>query len=168
MRLVAPRRIALIGLPGAGKTVVGRCLAAHLGINFLDLDELIVQNCAMSVAEIFELEGEAGFRKHESRILYTTNATAPSEGLVLACGGGTVLEATNRAVLKAGYEVVYLRVDASVAEARIAETTGRPLLNNNTISQLLVQRSVLYEETASIVLDASGTIDDVVELILSE
>lgn len=161
------RLIALIGLPGSGKTSVGRRLAGELGLSFVDLDDQIERESAMTVSEIFDLEGEAGFRRRESQSLLGVIATAPPEGLILACGGGVVLDADNVALLKASYEVIYLRVEPEVAEARIVGKGGRPLLNGSTVSNLLVQRSSLYEQSASVVVDGCAPVQDVVELILA-
>ena len=103
--------IILVGLMGAGKTTVGRQLARRLRKRFVDCDHEIEARTGVSIPTIFEIEGEAGFRRRESAVI---ESLAQDSGLVLATGGGAVLDPMNRKHLKAGGWVVYLDVPPDV------------------------------------------------------
>src|SRR5688572_33496107 len=98
--------IFLVGMMGSGKTTLGRALAHRLRKPFADTDRILVERTGVPVATIFEIEGEAGFRRRESGVLAEL---AKGEDQVVATGGGAVLCADNRAVMRAGGTVVYLR-----------------------------------------------------------
>jgi shikimate kinase len=122
--------LSLLGLPGAGKTTLGRQLATHYGRQFLDLDAAIVTAAGCSIPAIFAAEGEAGFRVREAAVLRQVLA-APGPPLVLATGGGTPCFHGNLAVLNAAGCTLWLDVPVPVLAARLAaaaETTSRPLL----------------------------------------
>ena len=146
--------LVLVGAPGAGKSTVGRRVAEQLGVSFVDTDLLIEASSAMSVSDIFVTRGEPEFRHREE--------TAVAEALrtqrgVLALGGGAVLSAATRSRL-AGHRVVWLRVSMSEAATRVGMNTARPLLLGNvrtTLSSLLNERTPLYEEVSSAVVDTS-------------
>ena len=122
----APNCIVLVGLPGAGKSTVGPLVAARLGWAFVDLDVEIAREAGRSVTEIFATQGEATFRRLERE---ATQRLAGSQGLVLATGGGWMLDPANTAVLGSGVCTVYLRVSPDVALGRMADNaTTRPLL----------------------------------------
>src|SRR5699024_9692698 len=99
----------MVGMMGAGKTTIGRALAKRLGWQFIDLDHEIESRCGVRVAIIFEIEGEEGFRKRESALLdeYTQR-----KGIVLATGGGAVIDGKNREWLRTRGVSVYLRASA--------------------------------------------------------
>lgn len=125
-------RVALAGPMGAGKSTVGRLLAARWGVPFLDLDEQIGD-----IPAIFAREGEAGFRARERAALETA---VRGEG-VLSLGGGTVVDPANRAVL-ADWRVFVLLADAATLRARVGEGAGRPLAAD--LERLLVERDAAW------------------------
>jgi shikimate kinase len=98
--------IFLVGLMGSGKTTIGKILSRNRGLDFFDSDHEIVARCGVSIPTIFEIEGEAGFRRREVCII---NELSQQHGIVLATGGGAILAPENRAVLKERGTVVYLR-----------------------------------------------------------
>ncbi len=147
----------LIGFMGAGKSSVGRLLAADLGVPFIDLDESITTQAGRSIPEIFESEGEEAFRQLETEALLSLQDSTHS---VVACGGGVVLAAANRGTLKRMGTVLYLKVDAAEALARIGDTSTRPLLSGPAgamaATSLLAARECLYEALADKVVDTRG------------
>lgn len=145
----------LVGLPGSGKSTVGRLMAAHLGVGFRDTDEDIELASGRSVARIFALDGERRFRELEKAAVRT--ALAEHTG-VLALGGGAVVDPDTRGLL-AGGPVVH--VDAEVQEvlARRGSVTGRPLLAGDAaarLRELAVRRAPLYREVARVTVPTRG------------
>jgi shikimate kinase len=149
--------IYLIGPMGAGKTAVGRQLARLLGRRFIDCDAEIEQRTGVDIPYIFEKEGEAGFREREKEALA---ALSELDGVVVATGGGAVLDEVNRARLKATGTVVYLRTSVDEQLLRTRRTAHRPLLagkdRREVLEGLMAARTPLYEETADLILDTSG------------
>ncbi len=139
----------LVGPMGAGKSTIGRRLATHFDLPFLDLDEEIESRTGASVALIFELEGEAGFRRRESSMLAEL---AGRDGLVLSTGGGTVLEQANRELLRTRGFVLWLRASVAQQLRRLERDRKRPLLagpdRRLKLEQLSAQRDPLYAEVA--------------------
>src|SRR5688500_11517455 len=121
----ASGNIFLVGLMGAGKTSVGRLLARRLGKTFHDCDHEIERATGVRIPVIFEIEGEAGFRARERRVLAEL---VGGPGVVLATGGGAWLAAENRALLKANGRVVYLRASPHALWQRTRHDRNRPLL----------------------------------------
>ncbi|MCZ4328822.1 shikimate kinase [Castellaniella denitrificans] len=150
----AARPIFLVGMMGVGKTTIGRQLAAALGREFIDLDQAIEARCGVRIATIFDIEGEAGFRRRETAALdeYTRRP-----GLVLATGGGAVLSEANRRMLSERGCVVYLRAGVDELYRRVARDRGRPMLRaedpRQRIVDLLALREPLYESVADVTLD---------------
>ena len=148
--------IFLVGMMGVGKTTVGRQLAAALGRAFIDLDHAIEARCGVRVATIFDIEGEAGFRRRETA---TLDEYSRQPGLVLATGGGAVLAETNRRMLTERGCVVYLRASADELYRRVARDRNRPLLRTadprQRIIDLLAQREPIYESVADVTLDTA-------------
>ena len=150
------RPIFLVGMMGAGKTTIGRHLAAALGREFIDLDHAIEARCGVRVATIFDIEGEAGFRRRETA---TLDEYSRQPGLVLATGGGAVLAEANRRILTERGCVVYLRASADELYRRVARDRNRPLLRaadpRQRIVDLLAQREPIYESVAEVTLDTA-------------
>lgn len=157
MTAAAPRNIYLVGMPGAGKTTVGRQLARRLGRTFLDLDHEIEASTGVRIPVIFEFEGEAGFRKREAEMLATI---ATRRAQVVATGGGAVLRAENRTVMKQSGMVVYLAAEPTVLLERTRLDQNRPLLRVTnpleTLISLHAQRDPLYREIADLIISTPG------------
>jgi shikimate kinase len=166
MTTVRPR-IVVVGPPGAGKTTIGQQLASALGLPFRDTDADIAATAGKPIPEIFIDDGEDAFRALERAAV--AEALSTFDG-VLALGGGAVLAAANRELLR-GHTVVYLSVELPDAVARVGLGAGRPLLTVNpraTLKYLLDQRRPLYEEVATITVRTDGrTPDEVTAEVLA-
>ncbi|WP_337053859.1 shikimate kinase [Pseudoxanthomonas sp. USHLN014] len=147
--------LVMVGPMGAGKTSIGRRIAERFGLRFVDADHAVVEAAGSSIPEIFEREGEAGFRARERAALAQLLA---GEGQVVASGGGAVLDADNRALMQARGFVIYLRVDVETQLRRVARDRNRPLLQNvdrrQVLTDLIAVRDPLYRQVADLVLDA--------------
>jgi shikimate kinase len=162
--------IYLVGLMGAGKTTVGRQLARRLGRRFVDVDHEIVERTGVSIPTIFEIEGEEGFRRREAQaIAELTSAT----DVVLATGGGVVLNPENRNRLHDTGWVVYLNVPPALLYERTRHDRNRPLLRvpdpKAKLEELHAIRDPLYREIAHLVVDGSHLVaSGVVHYLLRE
>ena len=149
--------IFLVGMPGAGKTTIGRTLAKRLDMSFADSDKELMARTGVSIATIFEIEGEAGFRVRESAALAEL---VQRDRLVLATGGGTVLAPENRRLLKENGTVIYLCATLEDLWQRTRRDVNRPLLQTEdpraTLETLLQARDPLYREVAHLIVD-TGT-----------
>lgn len=165
--------IFFVGLMGAGKTTIGRLLAKHLDKSFYDTDHEIEKRTGVNIPLIFEVEGEAGFRKRETQVI---EELSQMQNIILATGGGAVLKAENRSNLKKNGTVIYLRANVHELWLRTKNDKNRPLLQNDDprekLEQLFKERDPLYREVASIVLDTGGqpvnTIVHQIEKLLSK
>jgi shikimate kinase len=158
--------IYLVGMPGSGKTVVGRELAGRLGVPFVDLDEEIEREAGRSVSEIFLQQGEPAFRAMEAAAL---TKAATQDPAVVACGGGVVLEPANRVTLRATGTAVFLDTPLEVLHERVQPAAERPLIHQaGDLERLLAEREPLYREFAARVVDASGKPDEVAQAIEEE
>ncbi|GAA5235902.1 shikimate kinase [Verticiella sediminum] len=150
----APLSIFLVGMPGAGKTTIGRHLARLLSNEFVDLDHELERRCGVRVPVIFDLEGEAGFRQRESSVL---EECTRRRGIVLATGGGAVLSPDNRRLLHERGLVVYLRARVADLYARTRHDRNRPLLQTAdpmaALQGLHAVRDPLYREVAHLTVD---------------
>lgn len=165
--MTAGPALVLVGAPGAGKTTVGRACARQLGTSFADTDHLIEQAAGRKVSDIFVDEGEPAFRALEKDVVA---AALQEESGVLSLGGGAVLDAGSRALLRA-HRVVWLRVGVADAARRVGLNASRPLLVGNvrgTLASLLEQRTPLYEEVSDAVVDTDDrSVDAVTEDVLA-
>ena len=153
---------------GSGKSAVGRRLARELGLEFVDSDDEIERRTGVDIPYIFEKEGEAGFRQREAEIIADLTGRT---GLVLATGGGAILDAGSRECLRSRGRVVYLRTTVDQQMARTRHSADRPLLNNadrrGTLERLMAVRAPLYDEVAAITVDTDGRkVKTVVDQIL--
>ncbi len=149
--------LILVGPMGAGKTCVGERLAGQCGLRLLDLDHEIERDAGASVVQIFEHEGEAGFRARESAMLAEL---LRGDGIVLATGGGAVLDADNRALLRGRGFVVHLHASVEQQLQRLAFDDTRPLLarpdREDVLHDLAAARAPWYAEVADLVFDTAG------------
>ena len=141
---------------GAGKTTIGKLLAKHLGKTFYDTDHEIEKRTGVKIPVIFELEGEAGFRKRESAVIQDL---AKLNGIVMATGGAVILE-ENRRLLQTNGTVIYLRANVHELWHRTRNDKHRPLLQNVDIraklEQLYAERNPLYTQTATLIFDTGN------------
>lgn len=146
--------LVLVGPMGAGKSSVGRRLASRFGLAFVDLDHEIEERTGASVTMIFECEGEAGFRARERA---TLAAVLERDGLVLSTGGGAVLDAGNRALMRERGFVVHLHAGVERQLERLARDRSRPLLAGDDREEVLRRlagiREPLYREVADLRFD---------------
>lgn len=146
--------LALVGPMGAGKSAVGRMLAERLGLRFADLDHEVETAAGADIATIFECAGETGFRARECAVL---QALLGADGLVLATGGGAVLDAGNRRLLCERCFVVHLHLDVASQLQRLARDRSRPLLQRpdreQALRELASVREPLYAEIADLRFD---------------
>jgi shikimate kinase len=146
--------LALVGLPGSGKTTVGRVLARRLGLPFTDSDHEIEQRIGCSIREFFEREGEAPFRDIEEEVI---RGLAQRKDCVLATGGGAVLRPANRESLRRAGHVIYLRSTPEELFKRLRHDANRPLLQVadplGRLRSLYEERDPLYRETAHFVIE---------------
>ena len=164
--------LCLVGMPGSGKSTVGRQLARSLSRRFVDSDVEIERQLGHSIREHFERFGEASFRDVEQTVI--AQLTASTEPLVLATGGGAVLRPANRAVLHSpGCQVVYLRTQVEDLLRRLRHDTQRPLLQGTDpgvrLRELFTVRDPLYREVAHHTVDTGRLpVHTVVNLILMQ
>ena len=148
----------LVGPMGAGKTTVGRQLAELFRMPFFDLDHEIETRTGAAIGLVFELEGEPGFRRREHGLLGELTAR---NGLVLATGGGAVLDADNRSILRERGFVIWLDASVDAQLARLGRDRQRPLLQTADrrarLDRLAAERNPLYAEIADLHIASAGT-----------
>lgn len=159
----------LVGLMGAGKTTVGRLCAERLGRPFVDTDDVVEALAGLPVPEIFATGGEPRFRELERQAVADV-CTGP-EPLVIACGGGAVVDADNRRRLRDGGYVVWLRAPAAVLHGRVGGGEGRPLLSGDpltTLERLETLRDDAYRAAGHASVDTDGlTAEEVAAEVLA-
>ena len=164
------QHLVLIGLMGSGKTSVGKRCAQRLGRPFVDIDDVSATLAGMPVPEFLAARGEAEFRALEKQAV--ADVCASPESLVIACGGGTVLDPDNRAKLRGVGLVVWLRAPAAVLARRVGDGSTRPLIAHDpagALARLEILRQPAYEAAAERTVDTEDlAIDAVVERVLSE
>jgi shikimate kinase len=154
---------------GAGKTTIGKQLARQLRMEFIDSDRVIEERTGADIPLIFEKEGEDGFRNREQAVI---DELSMMQNVVIATGGGAVLNEENRRHLSTRGDVVYLSSDLKTLVQRTQKDKNRPLLHGDEspqsiLQRLLEQRDPLYRSTASIVIDTSNSsIRNVIKAII--
>jgi shikimate kinase len=152
--MAGKQSIFLVGPMGAGKTSIGRRLAQLLDFEFIDTDHEIEARTGATISWIFDVEGEAGFRRREQAVI---DELTQRPAVVLGTGGGAVISEVNRQHLQDRGIVVYLRADLDELLARTARDKNRPLLQTDdprqTLAELVRQRDPWYREVADIVFD---------------
>ncbi len=162
--------IFLIGPMGAGKTTIGRQLSRRLNMDFFDSDRIIEERTGVDIPLIFEKEGEAGFRQREAAVIDEFTQKSP---ILLATGGGAVLDKKNRQHLKSRGTVFYLSSDLKSLLERTHKDKNRPLLQANEpaetiLKRLIEQREPLYRETADFIIDTSNdSLRHVIQVIIA-
>lgn len=145
--LLAGRPIVLVGMMGAGKTTVGRRLAAKLGRHFIDSDEEVEKAAGMTIEDIFKAHGEADFRAGEVRVIARL---LKDQDLVLGTGGGAFINAETRALVKTSAVSVWIKADFDLLFQRVQRRSNRPLLKTanprQTLQDLIDKRYPVYAE----------------------
>lgn len=139
----------IIGPTGAGKTTIGKLLAEDLGLQFFDTDQEIIKRTGVSIPTIFEYEGERGFRAREQQVIAQLAAL---DDVVIATGGGAILDAQNRSILAQNGTVIYLEVSIAEQLARTRNDKNRPLLQNNieqSLQNMAKSRNHLYAQLSA-------------------
>ena len=151
------RNIFFVGLMGAGKTTVGKQLAKSLEMDFYDTDLEIEKRSGVRISTIFEMEGESGFRKREAAMI---DELSQMQNIVLATGGGAVINPENRQLLASRGTVIYLRANVHDLFLRTRFDRNRPLLQNTNaqakLEQLFAERDPLYREVAHHIVDTGN------------
>lgn len=153
-------RLVLVGLPGSGKTTVGRVLAQRLGVAFIDTDDLVVEATGRQVSQVFAEQGEAAFRSAETDAV----ARALEGDAVVSLGGGAVLSRHNRqALLDSGVPVVLLHASMTVLAGRVGDGSGRPLLSGSPVTrlaELASARDGYYRAVARFAVDTDARVPE--------
>ena len=150
--------IVLVGMPGCGKSTVGKMLAEKMDKIFLDSDSVIEEQAGMSIPEIFKQSGDSGFRAWETKVL---SQLGKRSGLVIATGGGAVTKAENYPLLHQNGTIVWLLRDID-----LLPTSGRPLSQKGNLQEMYAVRKPLYEHFADIITDNNHDPVDTVNTIL--
>jgi shikimate kinase len=161
--------LALVGMPGSGKSTVGRHLSRRLNLEFRDSDQVIEERIGCSIREFFAREGEDRFRDIEQQVI----AELATMNVVLATGGGAVLREANRAALRAGGPVVYLRAGPDELFRRLRHDRNRPLLQVadplGRLREMHAQRDPLYREVATYVIETGRpTVPRLVNMVVTQ
>ncbi len=157
--------IALVGFRASGKSLVGKLLAQELNLSFVDMDERLVASFGQSVAQWVQAHGWASFRKAESELL---QQLCQEQELIVATGGGVVLSAPNRKLLKNHFLVIWLKASPETTYLRMLDDpstdTNRPAFTSlplrEEIQQMLTERSDFYQEAAHIILETDAALPE--------
>ena len=154
------KNVILIGMPGCGKTTIGKLLAKELNREFVDADAEIIAEAGMSVSEIFEKKREYGFREIETKVL---ERLGQRSGLVIATGGGCVTKEENYPLLHQNGTICWIKRDTNSLS-----TNGRPLSQSGKLEEMYRIRKPMYEQFADFEVTNDGTLEDVVAKIVKE
>jgi shikimate kinase len=164
---LGPRSVVLVGMPGSGKTSIGRRLAQRLRLPFIDADSEIETAAGMSIADIFAKHGEPYFRDGEVRVIARLLESGPA---VIATGGGAFMNSDTRALVRDRGISVWLKTDIALLLRRVKRKGDRPLLKGKdaeaTLKRLLAEREKTYAEAEVVVTSREGPHDGVVEAII--
>jgi shikimate kinase len=165
-----PGSLFLTGPMGAGKSTIGRQLSKQLKMAFHDSDHEIEQRTGVDIPLIFELEGESGFRKRESAVI---DELTQLPDIILATGGGAILDPVNRQHLSSRGRVIYLHASVDQQLRRTGKDRNRPLLQTANprakLEELMTERDPLYREIADLVVETDGKrVRDVVRQIIQQ
>lgn len=167
LTLLGSRPIVLVGMMGAGKTTVGRRLAAKLGREFIDSDEEVEKAAGMSIEEIFKLHGEADFRSGEERVIARLLKLG---NVVLGTGGGAFVNPQTRALIKQEAVSVWIKADFELLFARVSRRSNRPLLKTanprQTLAELIDKRYPIYENADIAVVSRDVPHDQVADDVI--
>jgi len=153
-------KIFLIGMPGSGKSTVGRHLAKQLNLEFVDLDGYIEKEAKMFIEDIFEKYGEAKFRQLETEALEKLT----DQPMVVSCGGGVVTNKHNKTLMKG--ITFYLDTDLDIIEDRLKTDYQRPLLKSKSLQNLLDERFLKYQDFADVIISNHKSVKDTVSDII--
>ena len=149
--------IFLIGFMGCGKSTNAACLAEMTGARQVEMDQMIVENEGMAIADIFEEKGEAYFRELETELIKSFAGVKPA---VISCGGGAVLKEENVRLMKESGKIVLLTAEPGTIYERVKDSTERPVLNGNMnvgyIEELMEKRRPKYEAAADVTIATDG------------
>ncbi len=164
---LGPSSIVLVGMPGSGKSSIGRRLAQRLRLAFIDADAEIETAAGMSIADIFAQHGEPYFRDGEARVIARLLESGPA---VIATGGGAFMNSDTRALVRDRGISVWLKADITVLLRRVKRKGDRPLMKGKdpeaTLKRLLAEREKTYAEADIIVTSRDGPHDGVIEAII--
>ena len=167
--MTLPKPLVLVGLMGAGKSAVGRRIAARLKVPFIDADTEIEAAAGCSIAEIFARHGEPAFRDGERRVVSRLLETEPVH--VLATGGGAFLDPATQALIREKAISVWLRAELDVLFERVSRRSHRPLLKTadpkRTLAELIEQRYPIYARADIIVDSGDGPIGTMVDRVIA-
>ena len=160
--------IFLIGFMGCGKSTNAACLAEMTGAKQVEMDQMIVENEGMAIADIFKEKGEAYFRELETDLIKSFAGVEPT---VISCGGGAVLKEENVRLMKESGKIVLLTAEPETIYERVKDSTERPVLNGNMnvgyIEELMEKRRPKYEAAADVTIATDGkTSEEICEEIL--
>ncbi|MEE9300764.1 MAG: shikimate kinase [Alphaproteobacteria bacterium] len=166
---IPDRTIMLVGLMGAGKSAIGRRLAARLGRGFIDADHEVEKAAGCPIEDIFALHGEQAFRDGERRVMARLLSEAPC---VLAAGGGAFMDPETRLLSHEKTISVWLRADLEVLLARVSRRDNRPLLKGSdkreVLENLMAERDPIYAQADIVVQTGNGPHDAVVDKVIEE
>ena len=156
-------KICLIGMPGSGKTTLGKEIAKIFNYEFIDLDTLIKKETGLKISEIFLNKGEEYFRTLETFIL--KKIISNDKKIIISTGGGTILR--NKKSLKKTYNI-YLECDINTLVKRLSSSKERPLIGVNiveNVTQLLIEREILYKKISNAIVDSNKTKKNIINKI---